>query len=98
MLATRREGLEGKSAVISGSGNVATHAAEKINQLGGKVLTLSDSEGFIHDPDGITQETIDWVKAHKPRRRGRISEYADEYKGTSFRRGERPWSVPCDVA
>src|SRR3569833_3180560 len=60
MLATRREGLEGKSAVISGSGNVATHAAEKINQLGGKVLTLSDSEGFIHDPDGNSQEKIDW--------------------------------------
>jgi len=55
--------LAGKTAVISGSGNVATHAAEKVTQLGGKVLTLSDSEGFIHDPDGIGQEKIDWVKA-----------------------------------
>ena len=84
--------------MISGSGNVATHAAEKIVQLGGKVLTLSDSEGFIHDPDGITQEKIDWVKAHKTKRRGRISEYADEYKGATFHAGKRPWGVPCDVA
>ncbi|MDB5721996.1 MAG: glutamate dehydrogenase [Alphaproteobacteria bacterium] len=98
MLRTRGQGLEGKSAAISGSGNVATHAAEKINQLGGKVLTLSDSEGFIHDPDGITQEKIDWVKSHKTRRRGRISDYVDEYKGATFHRGERPWGVTCDVA
>jgi glutamate dehydrogenase (NADP+) len=90
--------VEGKTAVISGSGNVATHAAEKIVQLGGKVVTLSDSEGFIHDPDGIDQEKIDWVKLHKTRRRGRISEYADEYKNASFHAGKTPWSVPCDVA
>src|SRR5690349_765998 len=68
-------GLEGKKAVVSGSGNVATHAAEKLVQLGAKVLTFSDSEGFIYDPDGIDQDKIDWVKAHKTRRRGRISEY-----------------------
>src|SRR6185503_5943075 len=98
MLKTRGQDLAGKSAVISGSGNVATHAAEKIVQLGGKVLTLSDSEGFVHDPAGIDQEKIDWVKAHKTRRRGRISEYADEYKGATFHRGERPWGVPCDLA
>ena len=98
MLKTRGQDLTGKSAVISGSGNVATHAAEKINQLGGKVLTLSDSEGFIHDPEGITGDKIDWVKAHKTRRRGRISEYADEFRGSTFHRGERPWTVPCDVA
>ena len=98
MLENLGNSVEGKSAVISGSGNVATHAAEKINQLGGKVLTFSDSEGFIHDPDGITQEKIDWVKAHKTRRRGRISEYADEYKGASFTEGKTPWGVPCDVA
>ena len=90
--------VEGKTALISGSGNVATHAAEKIVQLGGKVVTLSDSEGFIHDPDGIDQEKIDWVKAHKTRRRGRISEYADEYKSATFHAGKRPWNVPCDVA
>ena len=98
MLKTRGEDLTGKTAIISGSGNVATHAAEKINQLGGRVLTLSDSEGFIHDPEGITLDRIDWVKTHKTRRRGRISEYADEFKGATFHRGERPWSVPCDVA
>jgi glutamate dehydrogenase (NADP+) len=98
MLRTRGQDLTGKKAVISGSGNVATHAAEKVNQLGGKVLTLSDSEGFIHDPEGITQDRIDWVKAHKTRRRGRICEYVEEYKGATFHRGKRPWGVPCDVA
>src|SRR4051812_6692700 len=98
MLKTRGQDLTGKKAVISGSGNVATHAAEKIVQLGGTVLTLSDSQGFIHDPDGITQEKIDWVKAHKTRRRGRISEYADEYKNATFHEGKTPWGVPCDVA
>jgi glutamate dehydrogenase (NADP+) len=98
MLKTRGQDLHGKRAVISGSGNVATHAAEKIVQLGGKVLTLSDSEGFIHDPEGISQEKIDWVKAHKTKRRGRISEYADEFAGSTFHAGERPWGVPCDVA
>jgi glutamate dehydrogenase (NADP+) len=98
MLKTRGQDLVGKKAVISGSGNVATHAAEKIVQLGGKVLTLSDSEGFVHDPDGIDQEKIDWVKAHKTRRRGRISQYADEFKGATFHAGQRPWNVPCDVA
>src|ERR1700712_5104207 len=99
MLKTRGDGIEGKTAVISGSGNVATHAAEKIVQLGGKVLTLSDSEGFIQDPDGITQEKIDWVKVHKTKRRGRISEYAKEFKGATFTGGgARPWGVKCDVA
>ena len=98
MMTTRGEDLHGKRAVISGSGNVATHAAEKIVQLGGKVLTLSDSGGFIHDPDGITQEKIDWVKAHKTHRRGRIEEYVTEYPGASFHAGKTPWHVPCDVA
>jgi glutamate dehydrogenase (NADP+) len=90
--------VSGKTVVISGSGNVATHAAEKVNQLGGRVLTLSDSEGFIHDPSGIDQSKIDWVKAHKTRRRGRISEYVKEYKGATFHAGKRPWTVACDVA
>ncbi len=90
--------VEGKTAVISGSGNVATHAAEKITQLGGKVLTLSDSGGFIHDPDGISQEKIDFVKQLKTVKRGRISEYCDEFKGASFHEGKRPWDVTCDLA
>jgi len=98
MLKTRGDEIAGKTAVISGSGNVATHAAEKIVQLGGKVLTLSDSEGFVHDPAGIDQEKIDWVKAHKTRRRGRISEYVKEYKGATFHAGQRPWGVACDLA
>jgi glutamate dehydrogenase (NADP+) len=98
MLKERGQDLAGKTAVISGSGNVATHAAEKIVQLGGKVLTFSDSEGFVHDPDGITQDKIDWVKAHKTKRRGRISEYAEEFKGATFHAGQRPWAVPCDLA
>ena len=98
MLAAKGQDLTGKTAVISGSGNVATHAAEKIVQLGGKVLTLSDSGGFIHDPDGITQEKIDWVKAHKTHRRGRIEDYCAEFKGASFTAGKTPWGVPCDVA
>ncbi|MEQ1508814.1 MAG: NADP-specific glutamate dehydrogenase [Sphingopyxis sp.] len=98
MLRTKGLDLKGKTAVISGSGNVATHAAEKITQLGGKVLTLSDSGGFIHDPDGINQDKINWVKAHKTHRRGRIEDYVTEYPGATFTAGKTPWGVPCDVA
>tara|TARA_R110000772_G_scaffold263128_1_gene382708 strand:- start:93 stop:1448 length:1356 start_codon:yes stop_codon:yes gene_type:complete len=98
MLAHKKDSIEGKTAVISGSGNVATHAAEQIVKQGGKVLTLSDSGGFVHDPDGFTQEKIDWVKVHKTHRRGRISEYVDEFKGATFHEGQRPWSVACDLA
>jgi glutamate dehydrogenase (NADP+) len=98
MLKTKGQDLNGKVAVISGSGNVATHAAEKVTMLGGKVVTLSDSDGFIHDPDGMTQEKIDWVKDLKNVRRGRISEYADKFAGSTFVAGKTPWGVPCDVA
>jgi glutamate dehydrogenase (NADP+) len=98
MLAVRGEDLHGKTAVISGSGNVATYAAEKVVQLGGKVITLSDSGGFIHDPEGITQEKIDWVKAHKTHRRGRIQDYCDAFSGATFHGDRTPWHVPCDVA
>lgn len=98
MLATKNQDLTSKTAVISGSGNVATHAAEKIVQLGGKVLTLSDSGGFIHDPDGIDQEKIDWVKAHKTHRRGRIEDYVAAFPRAAFHAGKTPWAVPCDVA
>lgn len=98
MLKHQGQDVEGKTAVISGSGNVATHAAEKITQLGGKVLTMSDSGGFIHDPDGIDQEKIDWIKHHKTHTRGRISDYVDEFKGATFHEGKRPWSVACDLA
>ena len=98
MLKTKNDDLQGKIAVISGSGNVATHAAEKVTQLGGKVVTLSDSGGFIHDPDGMSQERINWVKDLKNVRRGRISEYADAFSGASFHADKTPWGVPCDVA
>ena len=99
MLKHINSSVEGKSAVISGSGNVATHAAEKILQLGGKVLTLSDSQGFIHDPDGINQEKLDWVKRQKGVLRGPLSAYTDEFGGgSSFHGGERPWGVTCDIA
>lgn len=98
MLEQKDEAIEGKTAVISGAGNVATHAAEKIAQLGGKVLTLSDTDGFIHDPDGIDQEKIDWVKHLKNVRRGRISDYADHFTNATFHAGKRPWDVTCDLA
>ena len=98
MLKHKNDAIAGKTAVISGSGNVATHAAEQITKQGGKVLTLSDSGGFIHDPDGIDQDKIDWVKHHKTHTRGRISDYADHFTGASYHEGKRPWSVPCDLA
>jgi glutamate dehydrogenase (NADP+) len=96
MLAVRGDTIEGKNTVISGSGNVATYAVQKINHLGGKVLTMSDSGGFIHDPDGITAEKLEFMVDLKQVRRGRIKEYADEY-GCEFHEG-RPWGVPCDIA
>jgi len=97
MLRAQGQGLEGKSAVISGSGNVATHAAEKLIDLGAKVLTLSDSSGFVYDKQGMTQEKIDWIKDLKERRRGRIREYADEF-GAEYHEGARPWGVTADLA
>jgi len=77
---------------------VATYATEKVNHLGGKVVTLSDSSGFIHDPDGIDAEKLAWVSELKTVRRGRISEYCDEYPTAQFYEGKRPWMVVCDVA
>jgi len=98
MLTRVGKSIDGKSVVVSGSGNVATHAAEKIVQLGGKVKTLSDSQGFVHDPDGFDLQKIAWVKEHKTRRRGRIRDYVREFKSATFHEGERPWAVPCDLA
>ncbi len=91
------DSVEGKRCLVSGSGNVATHCAEKILQLGGTPLTLSDSGGFVHEPNGFTQESIDWIKELKTVRRGRLSEYADHSKTAEFRSG-RPWGVECDLA
>jgi glutamate dehydrogenase (NADP+) len=98
MLKTRNEGIEGKNVVISGSGNVAQYAAEKVIQLGGKVLTLSDSGGYIYDKEGISEEKLEWVMDLKNNKRGRISEYTDKYKSATFHKGKTPWDVPCDIA
>ncbi len=98
MLKTKNESFEGKSVVISGSGNVAQFAAEKVLQLGGKVLTLSDSGGYIYDKDGIDTEKLDFVMDLKNNRRGRISEYADKYPSAEYHKGKTPWEVTCDVA
>jgi glutamate dehydrogenase (NADP+) len=97
MLKTRGQSLAGKIATVSGSGNVAQYTVEKCNQLGAKVVTLSDSSGFIHDPAGITAEKLAWVLERKNVRRGRIEEYARQFK-CKFIPNARPWSVPCDVA
>lgn len=98
MLATKGESFEGKRVLISGSGNVAQYAAEKVLQLGGKPLTLSDSEGYIYDKEGIDAEKLAFVMDLKNNRRGRISTYAEVYPSAVFHKGETPWSIPCDIA
>ncbi|MBT8269592.1 MAG: NADP-specific glutamate dehydrogenase [Flavobacteriaceae bacterium] len=98
MLETKGDKIEGKTAVISGSGNVAQFAAEKCLHLGVKVLTLSDSSGYIHDPNGIDEEKLKFVFDLKNVRRGRISEYVDKFPGATFHKGETPWRVTCDIA
>ena len=98
MLATRGKSFKGQTVVISGSGNVAQHAAEKATQLGAKVVTFSDSNGFIYDPDGIDQDKINYVKRLKNVIRGRIKEYVKEYPNAKYFPDERPWSIPCDIA
>jgi glutamate dehydrogenase (NADP+) len=98
MLGTRGESAKGKTATVSGSGNVAQYTVEKLNALGAKVLTMSDSDGTIVDPDGINAEKLAWIMELKNVRRGRISEYAKQFKGVKYLQGKRPWSVPCDLA
>ncbi len=97
MLERQNDQVEGKKVVISGSGNVAIFAAEKVFQLGGKVVTLSDSSGYIYDADGINEEKLEFLKDLKFTRRGRIKEYADHF-GAKFVENQRPWAVPCDLA
>jgi len=97
MLKQAGKDIEGKSCLVSGSGNVATYAIEKINQLGGKVITASDSSGFIHDPHGIDEERLAFLMHLKNVRRGRIEEYAEEFN-VDFYEGKRPWQVQADVA
>ena len=98
MLKARGEDIDGKTCTISGSGNVAQFCAEKVISYGGKVLTMSDSDGFVHDPDGIDAEKLAWIMELKNNRRGRISEYAKKFKSASYHTGKRPWSVACDIA
>jgi len=97
MLKTRGLSFEGKTVVLSGSGNVSQFAIQKVNQLGGKVVTASDSDGFIHDPDGIKGEKWEYLMELKNIKRGRISEYAEEF-GVKYYPGARPWGIPCDIA
>ena len=97
MLATRNQSVKDKTCVVSGSGNVALYTIEKLIQLGAKVVTASDSGGFIYDPKEIDQEKLEWLKDLKEVRRGRISEYAERFQ-CEYHEGKRPWNVPCDLA
>ncbi|MBF4471654.1 NADP-specific glutamate dehydrogenase [Flavobacterium sp. HJJ] len=98
MLATKGESFEGKTVVISGSGNVAQYAAEKVVQLGGKVVTMSDSAGYIYDADGIDASKLAHIMQIKNELRGRISDYTAKYPNAKYVAGKRPWEVKCDVA
>ncbi|PYJ16708.1 MAG: NADP-specific glutamate dehydrogenase [Verrucomicrobia bacterium] len=97
MLKTRSEGLEGRVCTVSGSGNAAQYTVSKLHQVGAKVLTMSDSGGFIYDKEGITEEKLSWIMDLKNVRRRRIKEYADQFDAT-YVSGQRPWSIPCECA
>lgn len=98
MLATRGETFEGKTVLVSGSGNVAQYAAQKAMRLGAKVVTLSDSDGFVYDAEGLTEDKMQYVFELKNVRRGRIREYAEKYPEAVYYPGERPWKIACDIA
>ena len=98
MLATKNDSFQGKTVCISGSGNVAQYACEKATEFGGKVITLSDSKGYIVDPAGIDADKLAWVMDLKNNRRGRISEYVNQFPGSTFHEGKRPWGETCEVA
>jgi len=101
MLLAREEGeepLKGKTAIVSGSGNVAQFAVMKLLQLGAKVLTMSDSGGYIHDSEGIDEEKLQWIMDLKNQKRGRISEYTEKFSSGEYHKGERPWGVKADLA
>lgn len=98
MLAEKDKDFEGKTVLISGSGNVAQFAAEKVLQLGGKVVTMSDSGGYVYNPSGIDREKLDWIMALKNERRGRIHEFADAFDGVVYHEGKTPWKENCDIA
>nr|WP_119058003.1 NADP-specific glutamate dehydrogenase [Candidatus Ornithobacterium hominis] len=98
MLERIGESIDGKSFVISGSGNVAQFAAEKAIELGGKVLTLSDSSGYIYDENGINEEKLEFIKQLKNEKRGRIKEYTEQYNDAQYFEDEKPWGQKCDIA
>jgi len=98
MLSLKNDSFKNKNVVISGSGNVAQYAAEKAISLGAKVLTMSDSSGFIYDNNGIDEEKLEYIMNLKNLKRGRISEYAKKYPKSTFNKGQKPWSTPCDIA
>ena len=98
MLETRGDTLKGKTVTVSGAGNVAQYACEKATQLGAKVVTLSDSSGYVYDEEGIDADKLAFVMELKNEKRGRINEYVDRYPQAKFFKGERPWGVKCDVA
>ncbi len=98
MLATRGKSFEGQTVTISGAGNVAQYAAQKAMELGAKVVSLSDSDGTIYDPEGLDEEKLAYVFELKNIRRGRIKEYASKYPKSQYMEHQRPWSIPCDIA
>lgn len=98
MLETQGESFKGKTVVISGSGNVAQYAAEKAMEFGGKVVTFSDSAGYIYDSEGINEEKLAFVMELKNEKRGRIKEYVAKYPSAEYKEGKRPWKVKCDIA
>jgi glutamate dehydrogenase (NADP+) len=98
MLEGRGESVRGKISAVSGSGNVALYAIEKLLQLGARPVTVSDSEGFVYDPDGISAEKLAWLKQLKEVRRGRVSEYVGEFARAEFHANEKPWRVPARLA
>ncbi|MBQ1751515.1 MAG: NADP-specific glutamate dehydrogenase, partial [Bacteroidales bacterium] len=98
MLESRGLSFEGMKVNISGAGNVAQYTAQKAMRLGAKVQTLSDSDGFVYDPDGLDEEKMAYVFQLKNIRRGRISEYVTKYPSATYYKGERPWKIPCDIA
>lgn len=98
MLSAVNQTFEGKTVLVSGSGNVAQYAAQKAMRLGAKVVTLSDSDGFVYDPDGLDEDKMKYVFELKNMRRGRIKEYAEKYPSATYFAGERPWKIPCDIA
>ncbi len=98
MLENKGDSFKGKTVVISGSGNVAQYAAEKVIELGGKVVTMSDSSGFVYDKDGIDTKKLEFIMQLKNEKRGRISEYADKFSDAKFTKGKTPWGIKCDIA